>query len=107
MKKQIFSYKQDLVQNPQYSLLMYGGTSDVTYFSDANSNTNPNEAILWQRSKDNPKCFAENYENAEAIILENPLSVFFGTINRVPKTFKNYPCLIDTSSQILAKVISS
>jgi hypothetical protein len=96
---------QDLLQNTQYSLLLLNDTVGVTYFSDANSTTYKEEALLWQVIKNNPKCFAESNEHAEKLILENPFNVFFASNMMASWQLKNVPCLIDATSNVLATVL--
>jgi hypothetical protein len=66
--------------------------------------TSREEALLWQRIKNNPNSFAKDYENAEKMVLENPFSVYYGSDMVVSWEFKNFPCLIESSSNILSLV---
>jgi len=59
---------------------------------------------LWQRIKNNPNSFAKDYENAENMVLESPFNVYYGSDVVVSWEFKNFPCLIEPSSNILSKV---
>ena len=95
-------FLQDLLDNSQYSLLLH--TSSSTFLSDADITINKEQALLWQRTKNDTNSFADDYGYIEKMILENPMTVFFG-----PKLFtdwelKNFPCLIDTTSIVLGKV---
>jgi hypothetical protein len=100
-------YLQDLIKNIQYSLLLLKETADVTYFSNANPTTSKDEAHLWKRMKNNPNCFAESYEHAERLILENPFNVFFSSELMASWKMKNVPCRIEPTSNVLAKVMKS
>ena len=91
------------MKNPQYSLLLVKDTSDVTYFSHADPTTNKEEALLWQTIKNNPNCFAESVQHGEKLILENPFNVLFAS-KMASWQIKNFPCLIDTTSSVLATV---
>ena len=98
-------FLQDLLNNAQYSLLLH--TSSITFLSDADTAVNKDQALLWKRTKNDTSSFADDYGYIEKMILENPLTVFFG-----PKLFtdwelKNFPCLIDTTSNVLGKVFLS
>jgi hypothetical protein len=59
---------------------------------------------LWQTIKDKPNCFAESIVQAEKLILENSLNVLF-TSKMNTWQMKNFPCLIDSSSSVLATVL--
>ena len=97
---------QDLVKKPEYSLILRKKTAAVNYFSYANSSTMMYQSILWERFKDDPSLFAENYEMAENILLQNSYKVFFGSALGGAKTsMPNYPCLIHATSKILEKVL--
>ena len=99
------NYFQDLVKNPQYSLVLRKKTAAVNYFSYANSSTMMYQSILWERFKDDPNLFAENYEMADNILLQNSYKVFFDSALGGAKTsMPNYPCLIHGTSKILEKV---
>ena len=63
------------------------------------------QSILWERFKDDPNLFAENYEMAENILLQNSYKVFFDSALGGAKTsMPNYPCLIHATTKILEKV---
>ncbi len=98
-----FSYFQDILKNDEYTLLLQNDSSDVTYFSDADMKTNREEALIWQKIKDNPNSFAESLESAEKMVLENPFYVYFGSYI-ISLEFKNIPCLIEASAKIPSMV---
>jgi hypothetical protein len=96
------AFLQDLLKNEDYSLLLH--TSSIPFLSNADTKIDENQALLWQRTKNDSRSFSEDYGYIEKQILENPKTVFFG-----PKLFtnwelKNFPCLIDVTSSILGKV---
>ncbi len=95
------------MKNPQYSLLIIKDTADVTYFSNADHAVNKEEALLWQIIKDNPNCYAENVEHAEKLILENPYNVYFASEVFASWELKHFPCLIDSTSNVLATVLGN
>ncbi len=92
------------MKSNKYTLLLLKDSADVTYFSDADISTSREEALIWQRIKDNPNSFAENYEIAEKMVLENPSYVYFGTDIIISHEFKNVPCLIESTAKIPAMV---
>ena len=85
-------------------MLLHKETAAVSYFSGASDDTMPNEAMIWKRTQNNSKSFAENYEIAEQTMLEDPKFVFFGPELSVESDFVNYPCKISATSKILVRV---
>jgi len=97
-------FLQDLLENSQYSLLLH--TSSVTFLSDADLAINKDQALLWQRTKNDPSSIAEDFDFIENRILENPMTVYLGPRLYSDWELKNFPCLIDTTSNVLGKVDS-
>ena len=85
-------------------MLFHKETAGVSYFSGASDETMPNEAMIWKRTQNNSKSFAENYEIAEQTMLDHPKYVFFGASLSVESDFDNYPCKISATSKILVRV---
>ena len=88
-------------------MLLHKETAAVSYFSGASDDTMPNEALIWKRTQNNSKSFAENYEIAEQTMLDHPKYVFFGPALIVESDFINYPCKISVTSKILVRVSHS
>ena len=40
-------FLQDLADKPQYTLVLQTGTSSVSYFSEADPNSNREAAVIW------------------------------------------------------------
>ena len=93
---------QDLLENAQYYLLLH--TSSSTVLSDADITINKDQALLWQRTKNDANSFSEDYGYIEKMILENPMTVFYGSKLFTDWELKNFPCLIETTSNVLGKV---
>ncbi len=84
---------------------MQKDAATASFFTFSENSTRIDETILWQRTENCPNCFAENYEIAEKLILENPQFVYFGSKKTVSGLFKHYPCHIVITSASLARVI--
>ncbi len=96
---------QDLIDKPKYTLLLVNGSSSQRFFSlAAEKNPDSEEGILWKRALENPDSSIKNYEMAENMMLENPYLVLFAPEAIAKFRFSNYPCLIYSSSKILATV---
>ena len=96
---------QDLIDNPQYTLLLVNGSASQGFFSRA-AEKNPvsEEGILWKRFLENPDSSLKNFELAENVMMNNPNYVFYASEALVKLKFVNYPCTIFSSSKILARV---
>ena len=95
---------QDLVNNPQYSLIMQKDSSSAMFFAPSENSTRNDETIIWKRTENCPSCLTENDEMTEKLLLENPMYVYFDSLMALSGRFNNYPCLIDETSKPLAKV---
>ena len=90
------------MDKPQYSLHLNNGSASIEFFSSADPNLQRNEAILWNRVKDDPKLFYTSKSQTEDIVLANPMAVVFGPELSFNLISPNYPCtFISTSSTIL------
>ena len=85
-------------------MLFCKDTAGAAYFSDANEDTMPTEALLWKRIQNNTKSFAEIFFVAEQTMLDHPEFVFFAPLLAVESDLVNYPCKISATSKILARV---
>ena len=77
----------------------------LVIFALSENSTRSDEAIVWKRTENCPKCLTKNYEMTEKLLLENPMYVYFDSKMTLTGRFNNYPCLIDASSTPLAKVL--
>jgi hypothetical protein len=104
-KCKLYNVFQDLVENPQYSLIMQKDSAAASFFTSSENTMRNDEATLWQRTENCPNCFVENYEMAEKQMLENPQFVYFDSKITISGMFKHYPCHIGITSASLARVI--
>ena len=95
---------QDLVDNPQYSLILLNDTASVSFFSNADMATRPDLATIWQRTENNRDNFPSTLQTVDKLIIENPFIVYFGSKIYFSITLENFPCLIQATSKILASV---
>ena len=78
----------------------------MLHFEEANPDTMKNEAIIWERIKnDSSSIHVDHYMEAEVELLKDQEKVFFGTELTVQLQFQNYPCYIQSTSKALLKVI--
>jgi hypothetical protein len=84
---------------------MQKDSAAASFFTSSENSMQTDETILWQRIENCPNCFAENYEMAEKLMLENPQFVYFGSKITISGMFKHYPCHIGITSASLARVI--
>ncbi len=96
------TFSQDLLDNPQYLLFLH--TTSIPFLNDGDFTINKEQALLWQKTKNDPNSFSEDYGYLENMILKNPMAVFFGSKLFSELELKNCPCLIDKTSNALGKV---
>jgi len=85
---------------------MQKDSAAASFFTSSKNSTRNDETILWERTENCPSCFAENYEMAEKLMLENPQLVYFDSKITISGMFKHYPCHIGITSASLARVIT-
>ncbi len=90
------------MEKPQYSLLLH--TSSITFLSDGDITINKEQALLWQRTKNDPNALADDHGCIESMILKNSKTVYLGPKLYSDWELKNFPCLIDITSNVLGKV---
>jgi hypothetical protein len=95
---------QDIVNKPQYTLVIRKGTSYEDYFSSANYSTNPLLSTLWSRIKTNSKSLATSNTEVEKGLLENPNLVYFGPEFQAQIKIGSIPCKIVATSKALSQV---
>lgn len=80
----------DLVDKPQYKLILRKGTANIQYFSDE---TNFPHKQIWENIlKDKENSIVSSFETAENDILEDHRKVYFDTIHNVELAFRTFPC---------------
>lgn len=99
-----FFFHQDLVDNPQYSLIIEKGRFAEKYFSFSDPVKNPEAAVLWDRIMARPASVESDMNLIEKELLNNPKSVFFGPVLATRLRFNSIPCYIEASSGSLYKV---
>ena len=96
---------KDLAQKPQYTLILQTQSATLLYLKRADPETMPNEAVIWKRAWNDSTTFVKNYSLAEDELLKNPNAVFYGSLTEVKELFQHYPCHIESTSNVLLKVL--
>ena len=97
-------FHQDLVDNPQYTLIIEKGRFAEKYFSSSDPVKNTEAAILWDRIVAQPTSMESDMNLIEKELLNNQKSIFFGPVLGTRLRFKSIPCYIEVSSGSLYKV---
>jgi len=95
---------QDLIEKPSYKLVVTKGTAHADYLSSANIETNPVQATLWRRMKDDPNSQITSMTDIETLLLENQNYVFFGSYSDTVLGMPSVPCLITPTSKSIFRV---
>jgi hypothetical protein len=90
----------DLLSKRGYSLILTGGSSDESYFSEATEVTNAKAKEVWDvLLNNNPKAFVRNGKIAQEQLLLDDNKVFFASKHDVEIVLSYYPCMINTESE--------
>ena len=95
---------KDLAQKPQYPLILQTQSASLLYLKRADPETMPNEALIWNRARNDSRTFVKNYGLAEEELLKNPNAVFYGSLTEVKASFQHFPCHIESTSKVIIKV---
>ena len=94
---------QDIVNQPDFYIIVERGTSNVDYFSLA---LPPDDKyILWNRMKENPKSMLD-ITKIEEQILGDPNAVYMAPSVHNYYKFKSYPCTIGCLPGYVTKVVN-
>ena len=88
-----FSF-EDLINNPNYYLVVQNGTALMDYFAQAT--TNKEAAEIWSRGIENPEAvkLLPEVKDLEIELLADSNAVLFDTEIRPALAFDSYPCEI-------------
>ena len=90
----------DLLSKRGYSLIVTGGSSDESYFSEATKVSNAKAKKVWDvLLNNNPQAFVKNGKVAQEQLILDDTKVFFASKHDVEIVLSYYPCLINTESE--------
>ena len=95
---------RDLINNPNYQIMVLSGSADESYFSEATMQTNPNAKVVYdQQIKDTPKAYYDTNDEAEFKLMQSDSNILFVNEELVELSFKSYPCLLMKTKNTYAK----
>ena len=75
------------------------GTAYIDYFKSATKDTNPDAAIVWERTKENmDKQILFSESDIQEALLDNSKNVYFGAEINTLVNFDSVPCNVSTKS---------
>ena len=99
-----FHCQQDLINNPQYTLIIEKGRFAEKYFSSSDPVKNPEGSILWNRIRNNRKSIESDVATIESVLMADQKFVFFGPTIGTTLRFNSIPCHVEASSGSIYKV---
>ena len=88
---------EDLLDYPNYQLILWNGTSIVQEFEFAQEW--PYKQIWETQLQSNEEAYVHSFKEAETLMIKNKKYVYFEIINQVENSLENYPCDIVRSSK--------
>jgi hypothetical protein len=75
------------------------GTAYIDYFKSATKDTNPDVAIIWERTKENmDKQILQTESEIQEALLDDSKNVYFGAEINTLVNFDSVPCNVSTKS---------